>query len=170
MPSGGGSTAIPLPRTTNAATRTEYERLLSRYNWLRDKQDAMLKISGTQGVAGMMFKVIDAPNLPQLPVAPNRILLQALALGLSLGFGLAIAFAVELPKMFMINDERDIEYYLGAPVLALIPETLTPIERSRRRKLGMTRGLLILMLAAVLVPAFIFLLNRLQIFQTLGNK
>jgi hypothetical protein len=34
----------------------------------------------------------------------------------------------------------------------------------------MTRSLLILMLAAALVPAFILLLNRLQIFQILGGK
>ncbi|MGH9836344.1 MAG: hypothetical protein ACREBD_13315, partial [Blastocatellia bacterium] len=91
-------------------------------------------------------------------------------LSLALGFGLIIAFAIELPRMFMINDDRDIEYYLGAPVLALIPETLTPLERSRRRKVRMTRSLLILMLAAVLVPAFILLLNRLQIFQLLGSR
>lgn len=32
----------------------------------------------------------------------------------------------------------NVEYYLGTPVLALIPEPLTPYERSRRRRL---RGL-----------------------------
>jgi hypothetical protein len=70
----------------------------------------------------------------------------------------------------MINDDRDIEYFLGAPVLALIPETLTPLERSRRRKVQMTRSLLVMMLAAALIPAFIALLIRLQIFQILGGR
>ncbi len=173
MPLGSAFTMPARPVGSSAgaaATRAEYDRLHSRYNLLIDKQDAWLKLSGAQGPTGMMFQVIDAPNLPQLPVAPNRMLLQLIALSLALGFGLVIAFAIELPRMFMINDDRDIEYYLGAPVLALIPETLTPLERSRRRKVRMTRSLLILMLAAALVPAFILLLNRLQIFQILGGK
>ncbi len=172
LPSGSAA-APPVRREGNfssAAVRAEYEQLMVRYNKLVDQQDIFLKLSGARGPSDMMFQAIDAPNLPQLPVAPNRILLQLIALALALGFGLVIAFAVELPRMFMINDDRDIEYYLGAPVLALIPETLTPVERSRKRKLRMTRGLLILMLAVALVPAFIVLLNRLQIFQILGNK
>jgi uncharacterized protein involved in exopolysaccharide biosynthesis len=167
---GHASPNTEVAPATNSASRTEYDRLLSRYNWLKDKQDSVLKISSPAGASGLMFQVIDAPNLPQFPAAPNRMILQLLALGLALCFGLAIAFAVEIPRMFMINDDRDIEYYLGAPVLAIIPETLTPIERSRQRKLRVTRALLILMLAAALVPAFILLLNRLQIFQMLGNK
>jgi uncharacterized protein involved in exopolysaccharide biosynthesis len=152
------------------AARAEYDRLYSRYNILIERQDNLLKLSGARGPAETMFQVIDAPNLPHLPVAPNRMLLRLIALGLALGFGLIIALAVELPRMFMINDDRDIEYFLGAPVLALIPETLTPLERSRRRKVQMTRSLLVMMLAAALVPAFIVLLIRLQIFQILGSR
>ncbi len=166
----GGASPPEFASPSNTASRTEYDRLLSRYNWLRDKQDALLKISGGRGTAGLMAQVIDAPNLPQLPVAPNRMFLKMLALGLAVGFGLLVAFAVEAPRWFMINDDRDVEYYLGAPVLALIPETLTPLERSRRRKLRLTRGLIILAFAAALVPAFIFILNRLQIFQMFGNR
>ena len=152
------------------AARTEYDRLVVRYNWLLEKQDSLLKLTGAQGPSHMMFYVVDIPNLPKLPVAPNRLVLQLIALGVAIVFGLFIAFAIEIPRMFTINDNRDIQYYLGAPVLALIPETLTPFERARRRKLRMTRGLLVLMLAAALTPIFILILNRLQIFQIIGNK
>jgi hypothetical protein len=97
-------------------------------------------------------------------------MLQILALALAMGFGLLAAFGSELPKFFFINGERDIEYYLGAPVLAAIPETLTPIERSHKRKLKMTRSLLLLVLVGALVPAFILVLNATKIFHFLGNK
>jgi hypothetical protein len=159
----GGATADNL-------ARTEYERLVIRYGWLLDKRDAMLKLSGAQGPAHMLFYVIDAPSLPRLPIAPNRLILQLIALGMAIVFGLFIALAVEIPRMFKINDDRDIQYYLGAPVLALIPETLTPIERARRRKLRMTRGLLMLALAAALTPILVLLLTYLPILQTIGAR
>ncbi len=152
------------------AARTEYDRLVIRYNWLLEKQDSMLKLSGAQGPSHMMFFAVDPPNLPKLPVAPNRLILHLIALAVSIIFGLFIALASEAPRMFMINDHRDIEYYLGAPVLALIPETLTPFERARRRKLRMTRGLVILTLAAALTPILVVLFSYLRIFQIIGNK
>ena len=90
--------------------------------------------------------------------------------GVAVAFGLLIALAVELPRMFTINDDRDVEYFLGAPVLALIPETLTPVERARNRKLRMTRGLLILTLAVALAPILIMLLTYLRVFQIVAGK
>lgn len=166
-----GNPPAPLNSTSpDYAARTEYDRLVIRYNWLLEKQDSLLKLSGAQGASQMMFYVVDAPNLPKLPVAPNRLVLQLIALGVAIVFGLFIALAVEIPRMFTINDDRDIQYYLGAPVLALIPETLTPFERARRRKLRMTRGLLILTLAAVMAPLLMLLINYLQVFQIIGNR
>ncbi len=152
------------------AAHTEYDRLVLRYSWLLEKHDSMLKLSGAQGPTHMLFYVIDAPSLPRLPVAPNRLILQMVAFVMAILFGLFIALAVEIPRMFTINDDRDIQYYLGAPVLALIPETLTPIERARRRKLRMTRGLLVLALAVALAPILVLLLTYLPILQIIGAK
>jgi uncharacterized protein involved in exopolysaccharide biosynthesis len=166
-PAPSADIAAPI---NDSASRSEYDRLLSRYNFLLDKQDSMMRLSGAKGAAGLMFNVVDSPNLPQLPVAPKRMILQLVALGMALAFGLVVAFAVELPRLFLINDDRDIEYYLGAPVLAMIPETLTPVERNRKRKVRMTQGLLVLIVAMILVPGFFFLLSRLELFQILGAK
>ncbi|MGH9935399.1 MAG: Wzz/FepE/Etk N-terminal domain-containing protein, partial [Blastocatellia bacterium] len=150
--------------------RTEYDRMVMRYNWLLEKQDSMLKLSGARGPSQMMFHVIDNPSLPRLPAAPNRFTLQLMALGVAILFGLFIAFVIEIPRMFTINDNRDIEYFLGAPVLAAIPETLTLVERARSRKLRLTRGALVLTLAAALAPILVLLLTYLKIFQVIGGK
>jgi len=165
--------AIASPRSESArddVARTEYDRLVMRYNWLLEKQDSMLKLSGAQGPAHMMFYVIDNPNLPRLPSAPNRLTLQLIALGVAILFGLLIALALEIPRLYKINDDRDVEYFLGAPVLAAIPETLTPVERARKRKLRLTRGALTLTLAAALAPILVLLLTYLKIFQVIAGK
>jgi uncharacterized protein involved in exopolysaccharide biosynthesis len=158
---GGGSTND---------NRTEYDRLMTRYNTMLEKQDGLSKLAGIAGSGAPMFQIIDSAHKPEIPVAPNRMLLKMLALGLSLAFGLFVVFAFELPRMFMLNDERDVEYYLGTPVIALIPETTTPIERIRNRRLRWTRGLIFLLLAAGLIPALILVLNRVQIFQIFGSR
>jgi len=150
--------------------RTEYDRLVMRYNWLLEKQDSILKLSGARGPSQTMFHVIDNPSLPRLPAAPNRFTLQLIALGVAILFGLFIALVIEIPRMFTINDNRDVEYFLGAPVLAAIPETLTPIERARRRRLRLTRGALVLTLAVALAPILVLLLTYLKIFQVIGGK
>lgn len=151
-------------------SQNEYNRLISRYNWLLDKQEMLLKLSGGGTASLMPFQIIDPPVLPRDPVAPNRLLLQGVALGLALAFGLLVTFATELPRLFLLNDERDIQFYLGAPVLAAIPETLTSTERARTRKLSLTRAMLVLVLAIILVPILIAVFKVVPVFQMLGNK
>lgn len=166
---GAGSVDSIIPVNPND-TRTEYDRLLVRYNSMLEKQDGLIKLSGIAGSGAPMFQIVDLPQKPDLPVAPNRFMLQLIALGVSLGFGLFVVFLLELPRMFLLNDESDIEYYLGAPVIALIPETFTPVENSRNRRLRWTRGLIFLLLAAGLIPVLIVVLSRIQIFQILGSR
>src|SRR5499426_2168912 len=154
--------ASPIGR--NDIARAEYDTLVKRYNWLLDKQDSLLKSSAERDAARTRFYVIDKANLPGLPAAPKRLMLQVVALAMAAAFGLAVAFAMETPRMFRINDSRDIEYFLGAPVLAVIPESLTPAERAHKRKLRLTRGALVMVMAAVLAPVLVFLLTYLRVF------
>jgi uncharacterized protein involved in exopolysaccharide biosynthesis len=149
---------------------TDYDRLINFKNWLLDRKDDLMKRSTGRSPDSPLFRVVNKPNLPESPEAPNRLLLLLVAAGISFFFGAAIVMAFEFPRLFSINDDRDIEYYLGAPILALIPESTTPIERARQQRLRWSRGLALLLFAAALVPAVILLLNRLQFFQFLGSK
>ena len=69
---------------------------------------------------GEQFRVLDPANLPAKPFRPNRPLVAFLgsAVGLMLGLGW-VAAGVLLDKS--LRNERDVEFYLEAPVLALIP-------------------------------------------------
>jgi len=150
--------------------KAEYDRLMGRYNWLMDRQDSLQKLFGDDGRKGEMFQVIDAPLAQQAPVGPNRLLLKLIGLGMALAFGLLLASAREVPRLFLIHNDRDVQYYLGTPVLAMIPETLTPTQRGRRRVLWGLRWLGLTALLSAMIPVVVIVLDRIQIFQILANR
>jgi uncharacterized protein involved in exopolysaccharide biosynthesis len=173
MPAASKRAAPGIPASSiarNEVARAEYDTLVKRYTWLLEKQDALMRLSASRDPSRTMFYVIDKANLPGVPTAPNRLMLQLIALAAAAVFGLAVAFAFETPRLFMINDSRDVEYFLGAPVLAAIPATLTPGERARKRRLHLTRGTALLALAAILTPILVFLLTYLKIFQIIASR
>ncbi|HMB28545.1 MAG TPA: hypothetical protein VKS99_10590, partial [Blastocatellia bacterium] len=150
--------------------KVEYDRLMGRYNWLMDKQDSLQKLFGNDGRKGEVFQVVDAPLAEPAPVAPNRRLLMMIGLGIGLALGLLIASAWEIPRLFLIRSDHDVEYYLGTSVLAAIPETLTPSQRARRRVLWGLRWLGLALLLGAMIPALVIVLDRTQIFQILANR
>jgi uncharacterized protein involved in exopolysaccharide biosynthesis len=150
--------------------KTDYDRLMGRYNWLMDRQDTLQKLFGHDGRKGEVFQVVDAPLAQPAPVAPNRLLLKLFGLGIALALGLLVASAREAPRLFLIHNDRDVEYYLGTTVLAVIPETLTPVQRNRRRLLFGLRWLGLALLLGAMIPVFVIVIDRAQIFQILANR
>jgi hypothetical protein len=135
-----------------------------------DRQDSLQKLSGNDGRNGEMFQLIDAPLAQSAPVGPNRRLLKLIGLGIALALGLLVASAREIPRLFLIHNDRDVEYYLGTPVLAMIPETLTAPQRGRRRVLWGLRWLGLAAVLGAMIPALVIVLDRAQIFQILANR
>jgi polysaccharide biosynthesis transport protein len=156
---------------TNIAGETDQQRLRDRYTSLLRQQDTFERAKITAaGLEPGVFQIIDLPAQPQLPSAPDRMKLRLIALAASLALALIVVAAAEFPRLYAVRDNRDVDYYLGAPVIALIPETLTPDERGRNRRLLLTRRVGMLLLAAVLVPGLIFLLNQLRIIHIFANR
>src|SRR5262249_54123095 len=111
------------------------EGLRDRYTSLLKREDALQEFQpSTAGPATPFFQMVDEPNIPESSAGPIRSKLMMIALGLSLVIGVLSVAAVEARKMSMICDERDVSYFLGVPVIALIPETLTIPERGRVRQ------------------------------------
>jgi protein tyrosine kinase modulator len=150
--------------------KAEYDRLMGRYNWVMDRQDSLQKLFGNDGRKGEVFQVVDAPLAQPAPVLPNRRLLMLIGLGIALALGLVIASAWEIPRLFLIRSDHDVEYYLGTPVLAVIPETFTPSQRSRRRVLWGLRWMGLALLLGAMIPVFVIVIDRAQIFQILANR
>jgi hypothetical protein len=76
----------------------------------------------------------------------------------------------EARQLVSISDDRDVAYYLGSPVVALIPETLTSEEQGRARRLSLIRGLAVLAVSVAAIPVMVVVLNYLQLFQVLASR
>jgi capsular polysaccharide biosynthesis protein len=69
---------------------------------------------------GEQFRVLDPANLPDQPSFPNRPLFAAGGLVGGLALGLGLAFVLEM-RDTSFRTERDVEFSLHLPVLAMIP-------------------------------------------------
>ena len=109
-----------------------YQTALDSYNDLLKKRDASaMSQSLNQQQQGEQFTVLDPANLPSEPTFPNRKMFAAGGLGGGLALGLGIAFLLELQDK-SLKTERDVEFALRLPVLAMIPA----IEPVTSKKLG----------------------------------
>ncbi len=138
-----------------------YRALMAQRNNLQIKYDDLTKkymetkvASGLEkGQMGERFTLIDAARLPEQPVFPNvpAFLLIGLVLGIGAGVGSAAL------KEFSDQSVRSAEALSGAlsiPVLAVVPEILTP-EGALKSRMKM-RYILIGVALAVVVLALVF--------------
>ncbi len=147
------------------------ERLKNRYDSLLRRQERLQNVRATAaGLDPGLFQIVDMPAVPEIPTGPNRLKLLGLALILALALGLAVVIILEIPKLYSIHDDRDVEYYLGAPVIVLIPETLTPSERGHAKRLLAMRVVGMLILTLIIIPVLIFLFSNLKVFQLLASR
>jgi hypothetical protein len=72
-------------------------------------------------------------------------------------------------RLFLIQDHYDVAYFLGVPVLTVIPETLSLTERSlKSRRLLASRFGFVLLAAAV--PAMALAMRYLNFFQSVLSR
>jgi protein tyrosine kinase modulator len=99
-----------------------YQTALDSYNDLQKKRDASAMAADLERKQqGEQFRVLDPANLPDKPSFPNRPLFAVGGFGGGLALGLGIAFLLEM-KDSSLKTERDVEFTLHLPVLAMIPE------------------------------------------------
>jgi len=99
-----------------------YQTALESYNDLLKKRDASAMAADLERKQqGEQFRVLDPANLPDKPSFPNRPLFALGGVGGGMALGLAIAFVLEM-RDTSLKTERDVEFTLHLPVLAMIPE------------------------------------------------
>ncbi len=96
---------------------------------LKEQTQAQMSGELNRQQQGEYFHVLDAANLPSQPSFPNRMIFTAggLAGGLGLGLGLTLFFEL---KDTSFKSERDVEFALRLPVLAMIP-AVEPVTTKR---------------------------------------
>jgi hypothetical protein len=106
--------------------KKNYDDLVAR------RQSAIMsgELEVASGVAD--FRLIDPPRVTPEPVAPNRLLLLAAALGAALAVGLAVAFAAtQLRPVF--NDASELRTKTGLPLLGVVTLVMNDADRRARR-------------------------------------
>jgi len=111
-----------------------YQTALDSYNaLLRKREDSGMAAELERKQQGEQFRVLDPANLPDKPSFPNRPLFAVEGLGGGLALGLGIAFLLEM-KDSSLKTERDVEFALRLPVLAMIPEIEPALAENVIRK------------------------------------
>lgn len=107
-----------------------YQTALDSYNDLLKKQsDARMAQDLGRDQANEQFRVLDPANLPTKPSFPNPPLFALGGAGGGLALGLGLVFLLEM-RDSSLRSERDIEFALRLPVLAVVPN-IVPISSKR---------------------------------------
>jgi protein tyrosine kinase modulator len=123
----------------------QYKDLTRDYHTALDFYDDLLKKKNQSEMStdlerrqqGEQFRVMDPPDLPERPSFPNRPLFAGGGLGGGLALGLGIAILLEVRDKSM-RSERDIEFFLKLPTLALMP-SIPELNGKKKRFLGFAR-------------------------------
>jgi polysaccharide chain length determinant protein (PEP-CTERM system associated) len=110
-----------------------YQTALDSYNELQKKRDdSAMAANLERKQQGEQFSVLDPANLPDKPSFPNRPLFALGGLGGGLALGLGLAFLLEM-KDTSLKTERDVEFALKLPVLAMVPD-IEPMSSKKGKK------------------------------------
>jgi protein tyrosine kinase modulator len=113
-----------------------YQTALDSYNdLLRKQSDAMMAKQLQQEQAGEQFRVLDPANLPTEPSFPKPLRFVLGGIGGGLGMGLGLAFLLEM-RDTSLRSERDVEFALRLPVLAVVPSIVPGSSKRTRPSTG----------------------------------
>lgn len=162
--------AIPNAEVGLEALDREYQTKKMNYDTLLvQQQKIVVGADAAKEQQSGGIQVVDPANLPEKPVAPKRLVLTAGGFGLGLALGLLLVMIFEVRRLFTIQTIEDAKHYTGLPVLASIPELLTPAEAvaiPRRRNLALAAGVAA---AIVAVPMLAFVLTMTHVFEKISQ-
>jgi uncharacterized protein involved in exopolysaccharide biosynthesis len=137
------------------AAQFKYGEILSK------QSEAQIAVNLETEQKGEKFTMIEPPQPPEKPVSPNRMLILAVGLALSLALGIGAVLGREALDA-SVRGPKDIRELLQVPALASIPIIVTRAERVRRQRI--TRyswggGVAALILALMTVHFFVIPLD-----------
>ncbi|WP_242123201.1 XrtA system polysaccharide chain length determinant [Sphingobium sp. Sx8-8] len=134
----------------------DYEVLKTQYDkMLADREEIRLRGDVKSETGSVQFRVVNPPNLPTVPEAPNRPLLLVGIWVLGMGAGIGTAFAMAQIKGGFPNAAR-LEKIMGVPVIGSISQTVgaaqAAVEKQRLKWFaGASGGLAALCLLLIVI-------------------
>jgi polysaccharide biosynthesis transport protein len=129
---------IPVFEEKMASLMRDHDTLQRFYNSLLDKKLSAEMASELENrEVGERFIILDPASPPAKPYAPKRRLLALVSLFAGLALGVVVAVIIELLDQ-SVRSEREAADIVGVPVLAGVPEFMTP----RQKKVVILKGLI----------------------------
>jgi polysaccharide chain length determinant protein (PEP-CTERM system associated) len=144
--------AAPTRESEMAELTRDYETLKKGYeSLLAKKEDSNIAANLEKQQVGEQFKVLDPARVPERPFSPKRFQLNAMAVGIGLMLGIAVAALLEYRDTSLRTESQLLQAF-KIPVLAVLP-VMESIGEKRRRMLRLaftfTGGFLLIASAAV---------------------
>jgi succinoglycan biosynthesis transport protein ExoP len=162
---------VPGAEVQLGAIERDYSTKKAAYDQLLEQQQKIsLGADAATSQQGEGITVVDPAYLPSQPVAPKRLVLVGVGLGLGLVVGFLLTGILEIPRLLTIQTTEDARHYTGLPVLMAVPELLSPQEARaipRRRRLLLAAGFII---TIVSIPVLAFGLKVTHIFELLSQS
>jgi hypothetical protein len=98
---------------------------------LQSRESAALSQAKEDQYEGISFRVLEPPQKPQAPTAPNRLILNTIVLLIGIGSGMAAAILLMLNASRLITTE-DIAVLFAVPVLGVVT-TVRELSAARHR-------------------------------------
>ncbi len=115
-----------LNRELNMA-RSGYQKMVDSLETLRMTQAIETKTDAVN------FRIVEPPEVPTKPSAPNRILFLLAAFVFALGAGVGVAFLRSQIEEAFFEPKR-LESIMGLPVLGTVTRVMSPIQRERDKR------------------------------------
>lgn len=124
---------VPQVESEYTALTRNYEALKDSYRRLLEKHEqAVLSGHVESETSSVDFRVLEPPQRPEEPAAPNRVGLASAVLVLGLGTGSGLAFLLAQIRGTLVGMSQLAEL-TGRPVLGQVSRVRTPVHRRRRR-------------------------------------
>jgi uncharacterized protein involved in exopolysaccharide biosynthesis len=162
---------VPTSEVGLEAINREYLSAKSVYDETVKQQNEADTIAEVAGRAqGESIAVIDPASLPEQPVAPKRPVLMLLGIFVGLACGIALAAALELPRLLTVQTAEDAQHYTGLPVLVTLPLLMTAREERRMKLRRYALAAAAVIATLVSAPALAFVLNRLHLIEMIASR
>jgi uncharacterized protein involved in exopolysaccharide biosynthesis len=134
-------------------TERQYQELLSKM------QDARMAENLERKQKGEQFRVLNAAQVPTKPIEPDRIRYVLFGVFMSFMFGMGLVVLTEISD-HSLRQARDVQTFLGVPVLANVPRVILEADRLRqaaaRRMMWVAGSILLVLFAGSLVLLVFF--------------
>ena len=151
----------PLRSAELTELQREYDTIKSIHEGLVAKREsAAMSVNLQRRQIGEQFVLLDAAQIPQKPISPNRLTINIFGLVGGLALGLLLVILLEYRDSTFKTDS-ELGGVLSLPVLAVVPLMLSDVERRtmfrRRLILNLGLGSTVAVCLAVITYSFVFM-------------